>query len=428
MKRSVTIFLTAVLVIAMSFASASATDKLLRTYQGTLNPPSDEEWQTMLEQRTERHSCMHKSFDRQDNLKFTMIGGYDQPTAAQLKFDVLYYKIDLNLNLNGQTINGYVESEIKMTYDNVSIIEYNLYDGLDVTNVQKDGGPVANYSQSNDILTINLGQSYNTNDEVTIKVEYNGHPIDYPDGMSFTSWGGDMVAYTKCEPWGARNWWPCKDYPFDKPDSVDIIITHPTGTTVASNGTLVNVSNNGNGTSTTHWHEKYPIATYLVQIGCADYTLYTNQWQYESGQYMPVQSYSYNGIPTNSTYYSLFYMLNYTIPSLEALSYWFSLYPFVEEKYGHNHFGWSGAMEHQTLTSISESFNTEYVIAHELGHQWAGDLISCYDFHHIWLNEGFASYSEALYFRYHYGNSYYRSWLESQKASGCWNTLCRGCY
>jgi len=72
-------------------------------------------------------------------------------------------------------------------------------------------------------------------------------------------------------------------------------------------------------------------------------------------------------------------------------------------------------MEHQTLTSISPDFNSEYVIPHELSHQWAGDKITCVNFHHMWLNEGFASYSEALYFKYQYGDYYYKDWLESQK-------------
>jgi len=130
---------------------------------------------------------------------------------------------------------------------------------------------------------------------------------------------------------------------------------------------------------------------------------------------MPIQNYSYDGISRYNQNYSLYYMINYSQPSLEALSYYYTLYPFADEKYGHNHYGWTGAMEHQTLTSISPGFNTEYVIAHELGHQWAGDLVTCANFHHMWLNEGFASYSEALYFKYHYGDGYYKSWLNGQK-------------
>ena len=70
----------------------------------------------------------------------------------------------------------------------------------------------------------------------------------------------------------------------------------------------------------------------------------------------------------------------------------FGEYPFLDEKYGHAQFGWVGAMEHQTCTSISTGNYDESVIAHELAHQWFGDMVTCADFHHIWLNEGFATW------------------------------------
>jgi hypothetical protein len=72
-------------------------------------------------------------------------------------------------------------------------------------------------------------------------------------------------------------------------------------------------------------------------------------------------------------------------------------------------------MEHQTSTSISPYFDAEYVIPHELGHQWAGDNVTCSPVNHMWLNEGFASYSEVLYFEFQYGPETAKSWLGSQR-------------
>ena len=407
-----------IIVISILFCASLTRADLLQTYKGTLTPPSDEEWQEILEHRVEHHACQHKTQKFQDYLKSALVRNLTQPTANMSRYDVLYYKIDIELLFSSNSIDGYVESRLRSTYDGLNSIDFNLttsYGGLDVYSVYLNDNPVANYTHSNDLLTIILGETFDNGEEFTLKVYYGGQPgFDGNDGLDFYYFG-DEVAYTNCEPWGSRLWWPCKDFTFDKPDSVDIVITHPSGYDLVSNGTLISSVNNGDGTKTTHWHEKYPIATYLVQLGCTDYDKYTDSWEYAPGQYMPIENYSYQGIPPSSGYYSLYYMLNFTEPSLEALSYYFTLYPFVDEKYGHNHYGWGGAMEHQTLTSISPYFNTEYVIAHELGHQWAGDKITCINFHHMWLNEGFASYSEALYFKYHYGETYYRDWLESQK-------------
>jgi aminopeptidase N len=419
MNRIGKYFAMSIALMLVLLSSGILQADVLQTTKGTLTPPSDEEWQQMLEHRTERHGCMAKTEKALNTYKTQLFDAYPQPTTNQLKVDILYYKIDLTLNFSSNTIDGYVESKMQALYDGVNTIDFNLttyYGGLNVYSVYINGSPADSYTHTGDLLTVYMGQTFDTGAEFTVTVNYGGYPgFDGSDGMLFYYWGSTQVEYTNCEPWGARLWWPCKDHPYDKPDSMDIIVTHPSTMKAVSNGTMVSSVNNGDGTKTSHWHEGHPIATYLVQLACTNYTLYTDSWQYEAGQYMPIQNYSYPGISSGSMYYSLYYMINYIKPSLEALSYYFTLYPFVDEKYGHNHYGWGGAMEHQTLTSISPNFNSEYVIAHELGHQWAGDKVTCANFHHMWLNEGFASYSEPLYFLYHYGESYYRSWLESQK-------------
>jgi hypothetical protein len=405
-----------VLIVCFILMSLPLNADILKTYKGTLPKPSEAEWQEMLENRQERHACKQKTAKALNDYKFAKLALNPTPTTNQIKVDMLYYEINFELNFSTETIDGFSESKIEAIYDGVDAVDFNLTDLLNVYSVELNGNNISNYNHTNDILTVYLGQQFNTGQQFTIRIEYGGTPgFDGTDGLNFYSdWGMD-IAYTNCEPWGARLWWPCKDHPYDKPDSVDIIITHPSSKTLVSNGVMRSSTNNGDGTYTTHWHESYPIATYLVQIGCADYDLYTDSWEYEAGETMPIYNYSYDGVPASSGYYSTYYMRTFTKPSLEALSYYFTLYPFVDEKYGHNHYGWGGAMEHQTLTSISPYFNTEYVIAHELGHQWAGDKVTCENFHHMWLNEGFASYSEALYFKYHYGETYYKDWLNGQK-------------
>ena len=94
----------------------------------------------------------------------------------------------------------------------------------------------------------------------------------------------------------------------------------------------------------------------------------------------------------------------------------FGPYPFVDEKYGHAEFVFGGGMEHQTCSSMG-SFS-EFVVAHELGHQWWGDMITCRDFHHIWLNEGFATYTEAIWAESQGGLAAYKADLAQNKFFG----------
>jgi len=102
---------------------------------------------------------------------------------------------------------------------------------------------------------------------------------------------------------------------------------------------------------------------------------------------------------------------------LNIFSQKFGLYPFVKEKYGHSEIGWGGAMEHQTMTSANVGAFAEYVIAHELGHQWFGDFITCANWPSLWLNEGFATYCESVYFEQKSGSSSYWTDMLSKEGS-----------
>lgn len=425
MYRFLTIWLAALLVLSFNTGSFAqhvylgASDSDGHLYK---TPPTEEELQKMAEHRREHHPCMHKSraaFEslalQQENPTIVYF-----PTDNMLDYDVLHYKIDIEINMASETIDGYVEMTAKSLVDGLSFVDLLLTTQLNVTATLLNGSSQP-YSHSTDILTVTFTETLDIGEQFTVKIEYNGTPYYYNlDGMSFYTFNGRKVCYTNCEPWGARNWWPCKDFPFDKPDSADIIITHPTTyggypMDCVSNGKLVSVVNNGNGTTTTHWFEKYPITTYLVAIVVTEFEQATQQWEYAPGEYMPIEHNYYPDVPPSATWGSTYYMVNYTVPSLDALSYWWGLYPFYDEKYGHMHYGWGGAMEHQTCTSISPYFDAEYVIGHELAHQWAGDLVTCSPFNHMWLNEGFASYSEVLYLEYTYGWPTAEFWLGTQR-------------
>ncbi len=206
------------------------------------------------------------------------------------------------------------------------------------------------------------------------------------------------------EPYGARDWWPCKDHPLDKADSVDVRVTCDARFKVGSNGRLVSITPRGNNLHTYAWSERYPIATYLVSVALTNYQEFSDWFRYGPADSMQILNYV---LPEQ--YATVRPQAAKTVDMLAIFSRLFGLYPFIKEKYGHASFGWGGAMEHQTMTSTTTY--DEYVIAHELGHQWFGDMITCGSWRELWLNEGFATYSEALYAEEKYGAAAYHTYM-----------------
>ncbi|HVO74418.1 MAG TPA: M1 family aminopeptidase [Ignavibacteriaceae bacterium] len=307
-------------------------------------------------------------------------------------FDALYYRLNLKVSYNPNNLIGQVRVIGKSSLSALSRIFLDLSNNLTVDSV-KGETEVLTYTHSGSKLTINLERTLNINEKFDIEIYYHGVPQNTGMGsFVFDSHNGEPSIWTLSEPYGARDWWPCKDTPADKADSSDVWITCSSNLTGISNGILTGKIVNGDGTTTYKWKSRYPIANYLISIAVSNYAEYKNYFKYTSGgirDSMLVVHYIY---PENLEQFKP--LLDKTVHMLEIFSNLFGLYPFINEKYGHAEFG-RGGMEHQTITSIG-IFN-ETVIAHELSHQWFGDKITCRNWESIWLNEGFATYCEALY-------------------------------
>lgn len=335
--------------------------------------------------------------------------------SNRTEFDARYYRIEIATDYIGRAITGKVTARFsaRSTLDSIVL---DMDENLQVSEV---GGSASNFNHRNQFLTLYLNRTYQEGDTLTVSITYAGNPTN--GGEAYFNFDelpdGSPHIWTLSEPYGARYWWPCKDSPADKADSIDILITVPKDQIAASIGTLRSVEENPIGTRTWHWHEQYPITTYLVSLAIARYDHF--QDTYNSGDTLSMLLDYYVYPDKGELARELFQEMH---DYLDCLSYYFGPYPFLKEKYGHAQFGWGGAMEHQTLTSIGNvSQYWRYIYVHELGHQWFGDMVTCASWTDIWLNEGFASYSEALYAEwagyggYPPGAEAYHAYINSQE-------------
>ncbi|NOG46335.1 MAG: hypothetical protein HND50_13930 [Calditrichaeota bacterium] len=336
----------------------------------------------------------------------------------QNKYDALYYKLELDIQFNPKLLSGKVTGRFQSNTNVLDTLVLDLDNAMHITSVS---GPVKSYHHSNQKIEIELSQSLLLGDIIEIKIEYTGIPDSGNDRWFVFDQliDGSPHVWTLSEPYGAKYWWPCKDFPADKADSVDIIVTVPQDQIVASNGTLQFDIIAGEK-RTFHWQEKYPIATYLVSLAIGPYAHFTDSYTLPDNSSMLLDYYVYPQF--EETARAVFPNVK---NHLDALTFYFGSYPFSDEKYGMAQFGWGGAMEHQTISSIGNVRESwEYVYVHELGHQWFGDALTCASWTDIWLNEGFASYSEALYAEWagfqglEPGFDSYKSYMGTQKYLG----------
>jgi hypothetical protein len=328
------------------------------------------------------------------------------------EYDMDYYAITLDIDHVSEFIHGSVDTYGTVTVSQLDTVMINLLNSMTVDSIYNATGNLT-FVHQNDHITVYLDRTYAQDEQFNFTVVYNGHPSSSQGflGLSFSTRNGLPLITTLSEPMGARSWWPCNDIPRDKFDSLDITVTVDTSLVVSSNGLIVYDTDNGDGTHTVHWKSKYPITPYLVSLGIHPYAVWYDYYNYTPTDSMPLHFYVY---PDHDAYSRTFFD-SIVAHMIDVLEDDFGQYPFIDEKYGCTHFDWGGAMEHQTNTSTtSSSFGySQPVVCHELGHQWWGDMVTCSDWHNIWINEGFAVYSEALYFEADSGIDYYHAYMNS---------------
>jgi aminopeptidase N len=349
-----------------------------------------------------QHSCSISKINS-SNLKLNKANATNAQMEFMEKYDVVFHELDLKVERTSTYIAGNVKTIAKSKISALDTFMFQLHANLIVDSVLGNKNQRLTIIRQGDIALVLLDSIYTFNQMLEVKIYYHGTP---PIGASAAIGNGfsnkasptysNQITWSLSQPYSAYEWWPCKQSLQDKIDSVFISVTTDTSNKVGSNGLLKSITPLGNGKHKFNWETRYKMNYYLVMVTVGQYTEYL---QYAKPKQIRdsilIQHYIYSNplaYSNNAT------NINATKSMIELFSDLFGLYPFYKEKYGHVMAPFSGGMEHQTMTSLGIiNFG---IVAHEIAHQWFGDNVTCATWKDIWLNEGFASYSEYIAAKY----------------------------
>lgn len=330
----------------------------------------------------------------------TLIGAYNELRSNN---DLLYYNLDVKLDIADKYISGVNDIKFKML-KNDRHIQIDLHEQLLVDSI-KHGDEHLNFDRQYNSVIIEFPRLLRKNHTYNIDFYYSGHPIETGrfGGIVFEEDSdGNPWIYTACQGPGANVWWPNKDQQFDEPDSMLLSVTIPDSLMDISNGHLIDIVDLGDGYTKYIWKVSYPINNYCVALNIADYVHFSDE---------------YDGF--NIDYYVLPYHLDkakkqfkQVVPMLKCYEKHFGDYPFPKDGYKLVEVPYSG-MEHQTAVSYGNGFMNGYhgrdwtgvgistkfdfIIIHESGHEWFGNIITAADDSDAWIHEGWTTYAEAVY-------------------------------
>jgi len=329
--------------------------------------------------------------------------------------DILHYDINLDIiYLSNKSISGYTSISITPKMNNVNHIGLDLLK-LTVDSIITDNNLLTSYSYNDTLLNIPLLNVINIGDTIELVVYYHGQPQGDPTG-----WGGfyfqndSSFAFNLGVGFGAdphnygRVWFPCLDE-FVSRATYDFHIRVKDPKFVVACGSLVSVNDNGDNTKTYHWKLQNTAPTYLIGMAIGDYIAISDTFYGINGA-IPTFIYV-RPSDTTKAKASFVNLKNILFEYENAFG------PYQWERVGYVGIPFNGgAMEHTTNISypffaINGNLSYETLLAHELSHQWFGDLVTCASAEDMWLNEGWATYCEALYQKNLYGEVFYRDYV-----------------
>lgn len=327
-------------------------------------------------------------------------------------FDVTYYDLKLDIDLENKSISGVNHIHFKNETDFDSL-QIDLFENMLVDSILFMGKPLR-YTRLFNAVFVSFPNQMKIGENGVLSVYYHGTPV----AAKNAPWDGGFVwkedrsgkpfVGVACEGTGASLWWPNKDHLSDEPDSMRISCSIPNGLMCVSNGELEsNVSVNGK--TFWNWKVSYPINNYNVTLNIADYTHFTENFENASGENLKLDYYvlkenlekakeQFKQVPEMMTCYE------------DA----FGPYPFYKDGYALVETSYLG-MEHQGAIAYGnkykpgymgrhpEGIDFDYIIIHETGHEWWGNSVSMKDAADMWIHESFCTYSESVFVECKYG-------------------------
>jgi aminopeptidase N len=326
--------------------------------------------------------------------------------SEETDYDVTYYNLDVDArNYSAQQMSGKVDIFARSVASDLNEIVLDFCATMTLDSVYAMGVPTT-YTRNGAVLRVALNQVYGIGQAVNVRIVWHGTPCNTNENPSYSFYDRPVGSHTVpsvstlSEPFGARDWWPCKDVVGDKADSARISITVADTVTAVSNGLLESTTVVPPSSRRFTWFESYPIDIYLICFAATNYAHFREWYIALNSDSMPIDLYPYPEYLSNA-------QVSWSnCPSMVTfLANTFGEYPFLREKYGMTNFQWAGGMEHQTNTFYGYQITTgdhtyDWIEVHELSHQWWGDRTTCATWPDVWLNEGMASYMEALWFEH----------------------------
>jgi len=325
--------------------------------------------------------------------------------------DAEHYAIYIDeLNFTTKEIVAKTDITLTSKVDNLGEIKLELQD-LIVDDVKVDGVSVSNFTHEGSLIVIPLATAMSSGETTIASIEYHGEP--FHEAWGGFHWSGEYafnlgVGFESIPHNLGKTWFPCID-DFKDRATYEFFVTVDEGKDAVCGGVLEEITDNGNGTFTYHWALNQTIPTYLASVAVGDYAKWSDTYNGMNGD-IPVEIWVR---PNDSS------KVDGSFENLDAIIGLFesSFGPYRFDRVGY--VGTAiGAMEHATNIAyphfmVNGNLQYEPYIAHELSHMWFGDNVTCSQAEEMWLNEGWAVFSDALSQEHLYGHEQYIDFMKS---------------